>query len=190
MDIARDIDLIYEIGCLRYNKRHWSRYLNPNFQNLSEHIFRVAWIAMILAQYEKVKSTDKILKMAILHDLTESRTVDVDYLSRKYVTRLEKEALDDSLKGTSVEEECKELYKEFEEKKTKEAQIVRDADYLDTEMELLEQEAQGHNLRKVWEKFRLKASKEKFFTDTAKKFYEAIQRSEPHNWQIRAQQGN
>jgi putative hydrolase of HD superfamily len=187
MNIKRDIDLLYEIGTLRHSKRNWTKYLNPNFQNLSEHIFRVAWIALVLAQHEKVKNTDKILKMAILHDLSESRTVDVDHLSRMYVERHEKEALDDSLMGTSVEKEMKDLYKEFEERKTIEARIVRDADYLDTELELLEQESQGHNLRKVWEKFNLKTTREKFTTDSAKKFYDEIQKSEPHNWQVKAQ---
>lgn len=185
MDIKRDLELLYEVGCLRYNERHWTRYLDPNFQNIAEHIFRVSWIAMILAKHEKCENTDRVLKMALLHDLTESRTVDVDYLSQQYVKRFEKKALDDSLEGTSVEEEFKKLYEEFEKSETLEAKIVRDADYLDTELELIEQEAAGHNLREVWEKFRLKSSKEKFQTESGKKFWDEIQGSSPHDWQIK-----
>ncbi|MBN2015615.1 HD domain-containing protein [Candidatus Dojkabacteria bacterium] len=189
MTIKRDLELLYEVGCLRFNKRHWTRYLAPNFQNLAEHMFRVMWISLILAKYEGIKDTEKVLKIALLHDLSESRTVDVDYLSRLYVKRFEEKALNDSLHGTSLEEEFKKLFHEFEERKTKEAQIVRDADYLDTEIELAEQEASGHKLREVWKKFRLKTSKEKFYTKTAKKFWDAIQESNPHDWQVKARKG-
>ena len=72
----RDLEFIYEMGSLRFIERAWKRYLNPDFQNLAEHHLRVAWIALVLANKEGVKNTDKVLKFAIMHDIAESRTGD------------------------------------------------------------------------------------------------------------------
>ena len=93
-----DINFLYEIGTIRYIDRMWKRFLNADFENLAEHHFRVAWIALVIAKHEKVDNTDKILKMALVHDIAESRTGDVDYLSRQYVERNEELGIKDILK--------------------------------------------------------------------------------------------
>lgn len=78
----KDLDFLYEMGCIRFIQRTWKHFLNADFQNLAEHHFRVAWIALMLAKLEKAQNADKILKMALVHDLAESRTGDVNYLQR------------------------------------------------------------------------------------------------------------
>ena len=82
MSMERDIEFIYEVGALRHIDRMWKRFLNADFANNTEHMFRVVWIALIIAKHEGVKDTGKIVKMAIAHDIAESRTGDVDYISR------------------------------------------------------------------------------------------------------------
>ncbi|MDB5178712.1 MAG: hypothetical protein JWN01_655, partial [Patescibacteria group bacterium] len=113
-DSARDIEFIYEIGALRYMQRIWVRFLNPSFQNNTEHMFRVAWIALIIAKREGATDHEKILKMALVHDVSESRTGDVDYLSRQYVKRDQEQGIKDMLSGTALESEFIELWKEYE----------------------------------------------------------------------------
>jgi putative hydrolase of HD superfamily len=86
--------------------------------------------------------------------MSESRSGDLHYVSRQYSSRDESKAIQDTLGQTILEKELIELWEEYEEKKTKEAQIVKDADNLDVDLELKEQEERGHNLRKFFSPIR------------------------------------
>lgn len=185
--MKEDINFIYEIGCLRFMQRTWRQFLNSDFANVPEHIFRVAWIALILAKHENVKNTDKLLKMALVHDITESRTGDVNYISRQYTERKEHKAISDILKDTSLEKEFIELWEECEKKETIEAKIIKDADNLDVDFELKEQSARGGVLDKTFEEIREHVGVNKLFTETAKKIYQSLKSSDPHDWH---RQGN
>jgi putative hydrolase of HD superfamily len=129
----RDIEFLYEIGTLRLTQRQWKRFLNPDFANLADHHLRVIWIALTIAKYEKADA-NKVMKMALVHDIAESRTGDVDYLSRQYVERNSELGLEDMVKDISLEKELLDLQKEYEERKTLEAKIVKDADNLDIDL--------------------------------------------------------
>lgn len=177
----RDLEFLYEIGCLRHIKRTWSRFLTPEFQNLAEHHLRVIWIAMIIAKHEGVKSIEKIVSLAMLHDVPESRTGDVDYLSRQYVKRNEDLGVKDIFAGTVFEKEFISLWKEYEKRDSIEANIVKDADTLDVDMEIQEQEVRGNKIGNSWKNMRLTAAK-KLYTKTAKEIWKAIQTSNPHDW--------
>jgi putative hydrolase of HD superfamily len=183
----RDIEFIYEMGCLRFMQRTWVRFLNPGFQNNSEHAYRVAWIALIIARHEKVTNIEKILLMALSHDISESRTGDVDYLSRQYVDRNEVQGVDDMIAGTILAPDLLDLWNEYEARQTIEAKIVKDTDYLDIDFELSEQAARGHAaLRESKAKMRRHVSETKLSTKTAKLMWEQIQSSNPHAWHANA----
>ena len=185
MTNKRDLELLYEVGCLRFLQRNWRQFLNADFSNETEHSFRVAWIAMILASYEKVENIGKVVQMALVHDVGESRSGDVHYISRLYTSRNEKMAVKDIFEGTSMEKEMIALWKEYEERKTLEAKIVKDADNLDVEFELKEQEAKGETLRKYWFDTR-KRVYNNLYTKSAKKMWKEIQDSSPHDWHFYA----
>jgi putative hydrolases of HD superfamily len=179
--VKRDLELLYEIGALRFVQRAWGQFLITNCQNDIEHTYRVIWIALLLARYEGVTNTEKIIKMALVHDLSESRTGDVHYVSRLYTQRNEEKAIEDILKNTTIGEEMLELWKEYEKKESIEAKIVKDADNLDVDIELKELEAQGSVLNKVWTR---EVIKDVFYTESAKKMWEEIKKSNPHDWHV------
>ena len=161
----------------------WRRFHSTEFANLAEHHFRVFWIAMIIAAGEKNADTGKIAKLALLHDIAESRTGDVDYIARQYVIRNEELAIQDILSDTSIEEEFLALMKEYEERVSPESRIVKDADNLDVDFELVEQDASsGNALRKQWKDMRSFVAKEKLYTETAKKLFDQLMEANPHNW--------
>ena len=113
----RDVDFLYELGALRLIDRQWRRFHSQNFANLADHHFRVAWIALVIAAREGGQiDTGKIVKMALVHDIAESRTGDVDYLSRQYVTKDEAGAARDMMDETSVGEEFLALLEEYEKR--------------------------------------------------------------------------
>jgi putative hydrolase of HD superfamily len=181
----RDLEFLYEIGCLRHIQRTWKQFLNPDFENLSDHLLRVVWIALILAKYEGVENTEKVMKMALVHDLSESRSVDSHYVSRQYVDRHEHEAIADTLNDTAVCDEFLKIWEEYEERECIEAKIVKDADSLDVDLELKEQEYRGLKLGPDTFEGRKFVAKTKLYTESAKKFWNAIQDSNPNDWHIR-----
>ena len=182
--LDRDIDFLYEIGTLRYASRTWNQFLNPGCQNLTEHTLRVIWVALVIAKHEGDVDTDKLIKMALVHDISESRSVDVNYVSRQYADRHEDKAIADTLDGTAVNDEFLPIWEEYERKDCKEAQIVKDADNLDVDLELKELEAMGNKLGTALAPTRARVVETKFYTQTAKDMWNAIQSSNPHHWHI------
>lgn len=180
----RDLEFLYEVGCLRHIQRTWKQFLNPDFENLSEHLLRVIWISLILAKYEGVTDTAKIMKMALVHDLSESRSVDSHYVSRQYVDRHEHEAISDTLEGTAVRDEFLAIWEEYERRDCLEAKIVKDADSIDVDLELKEQEFRGLKLGADTLEGRRFVASAKLFTESGKKFWEMIQTSNPNDWHL------
>lgn len=183
----RDIEFLFEMGTLRFVQRTWKRFLNPDVDNLTEHHFRVLWTSLLIAKYEKVTNIEKLMKMAILHDIAESRTGDVDYLSRQYVVRNEKLGIQDILKGTALEEEFLGIWKEYEKRDSIEAKIVKDADNLAVDFELAEQRSKGNKIgdKSGLNETRKFVARARLYTKTAKKMWDEIQTANPHDWHTR-----
>ena len=184
MSLKKDTELIYEVGMLRFVDRMWKQFFGPDLQNVSEHSFRIIFTSLMIARMEKAKiSEEKIMKMALIHDLVESRTGDTHYLSRRYCHREEGMAIKDILKGTIFEKEFLLLYEEFEERKTLEAKIVKDADNLDVDIEIRETTARGGKAPKDWKNHRKKVYKD-FYTNSARKIAKTIATSDPNDWHM------
>lgn len=180
------MEFLYEMGTLRYIPRMWQRFLRIDGDNLAEHHLRVAWTALFIARYEKATDTDKILKMALIHDIAESRTGDVDYLSRQYVIRNEDLGFEDMINGTAMADELHALYKEYEERTSIESRIVKDADNLAVDFEIREQGFRGAAITKHpdWLGQRKDMRENFLYTKTAKKISDAIHKSDPHDWHL------
>lgn len=178
-NLRSDINFLFEIGNLRFIPRMGNRFLRGLDQNLAEHHFRAFWIAMIIAGREG-GDTGKIAKMVLMHDIPESRTGDADYLSRQYVERNEKLALEDMLSGLPMKEEFEAVWQEYEARETLEAKIAKDADNLDVDFDLFEQAAMGNQLRGHFLESRRFVAKEKLYTKTAKEIFAQLENANPH----------
>ena len=172
------------MGNIRLIDRMWRRFHTTSFANLADHHFRVFWIAMTIAAHEGDVDTGKIAKLAMVHDIAESRAGDVDYLARQYVVRNEELAIQDMLKGTGLEKEFYELWQEYEERESLESKIVKDADNLDVDFELAEQAAGGNALQELWQDNRNFVSKSKLYTETAKQLFDQLTKANPHDWHL------
>jgi putative hydrolase of HD superfamily len=182
MSLKRDLELIYEVGSLRFVDRAWKQFFGPDLQNVSEHSFRIIFTALMIARMEKAKIDEaKLLKMAMVHDLVESRTGDTHYQSRRYCHRDEQMAIKDILKSTVFEKEFLEIYQEFEDRKSLEAKIVKDADNLDIDIEIKETTTRGGKVPSTWKDHRKKVYKD-YYTASAKRLAKAILSSDPNDW--------
>lgn len=177
----RDIDFLFEIGSLRKVPRAWQQILNSPVQNIAEHHFRVILIAWIIAVAEKA-DVNKVIKIAIIHDMAESRTGDIAFMHRDYVTRHEKLAEEHIFKETILEKDAHALLKEYEERKTLEAKIVKDADNLDIDIELKELVKIGDTSAIRMQKDRPNIRANKLNTRTAKAMWDKIQKTDPNDW--------
>lgn len=184
MSIARDLQFLYEIGTMRNLQRAWRQTLGVDVATNPEHTFRVAFIALTLARMEGVQNDEKILKMALVHDLGEARTLDLNYTAKMYVKIDEHKAAHDTLDGTMIRDLLK-VFEEYERRACIEAKIVKDADNLDVDLELKELEERGHKLPKKWGYVRSKiVHDKKLHTKSAKKLWKAIQKSDPAAWHL------
>jgi len=179
--LKRDIETLFEISTFRYLDRVWKQFFNPDVANCAEHTFRVMWIALTLARYESNVNHEKIIKMAMIHDLPELRTGDVHYLSRQYTERKESEAMRDIFKDSVHEQEMNELFGEYEKRQSLESKIVKDADNLDIELELMEMKTKGYSLGSLWTTDRKKLIYPKLHTKSAKIFWDKIHLANPHD---------
>ena len=183
--VSKNIDMLYEISAFRYVQRTWRQFLGLDFANNAEHSFHVAWIALVIASMEGKKiDTGRMLKLALMHDICESRTGDRNYLSRQYIQKNDELAINDIFRGTVLEKEMKDLLVEMEKKESLESRIVKDADTLDIDFEIMEQLSKGNNMGKDWTRFRHAGAYKGLYTNTAKKLFKQIYKSNPHNWHM------
>lgn len=69
-------DLLLKVGKLKTLKRTgWVREAMPDPESVAEHTFRVCFLAFVLADELKADK-DKLLKMALVHDIEEVETLD------------------------------------------------------------------------------------------------------------------
>lgn len=181
--IHRDVEFLYEVGSLRNVQRGWLQHLATDCASDLEHILRVQLLALALARHEGVGNEELILKMALVHDLAESRTADHSIVQKVYVQEDEERALHDLFAGTSLQhlQEAATLYAARE---LPQAKIVKDADNLDVDLELKEIEERGHLLPGKWRRFRKMVRDEKLYTESAKRFWDEIQTSDPASWHM------
>jgi len=183
MSFKRDIEFLFELGSLRNMDRGWRQQLGVDCANDMEHTLRVLWLALILARKHGGLNEDLIMRMALAHDLAETRVSDLAYVQKVYVKADEESALKDTLAGTLLED-FTEIQKQYESRDSMEAKIVKDADNLDVEVELKELAERGHQLPKKWQGLRQFVRDEKLHTDVAKEFWDEIQNSNPADWHL------
>ena len=183
--IKRLTAFFYEIGNLRkVTRSHQQTLLFQDLtDNIASHSFRVTFIGYFLAK-ELGADADKVIKMCLLHDIEETRSGDHNWVHKKYIKTFEDEIRKEQLGGIDNIEEMKELSKEYDERKTIEAKIVKDADLLDQIFLLREYEWQGSKGAKEWlHKEDDNNEQEKLmFTDLAKKIAKEAKKQNPSEW--------
>jgi len=146
------INFLFEARILKYLPKSSLSYLKSPFpENVAEHTFYVTIIAWILAELEKADK-DKVIKMALIHDLAEARGGERNLINKFYSQTLNEPRIikeiskDHNLKIFEIEK----LFQEFFGEKTKEAKITKDADILGDM--LLEKEVfdSGNQKAKRW----------------------------------------
>lgn len=188
MNNKRNLEFLYEVGSLVNMPRGWVHQLGVACASVSEHTFRVVWISLMIARREgQPIDENKMIKMALVHDLGETRTSDLGYVAKGYTKPDEETAVKDLFAETLVDD-FKNIWEEYEKRDCLEAKVVRDADNLDLDLEQQELKERGHQLPDKWLNHTRKMVRdEKLYTQTAKEMFDEIWQSDPSSWHMSSQ---
>ena len=180
-EIENLIKLVLEFRLLKYIPRACLPYLkNIVPENIAEHTFYTVIFAWVLGKMEKEVNQEKIIKMALIHDLPEVRGGDKNLINKFYSPPLnELRIMEDIVKDYQLKDlEFLKLLKEFKKEKTKESKIVRDADILAQMLVEKESIDVGNFKAKRW----LSTSLKRLKTKNAKRLGKALYEIDTDKW--------
>ena len=173
-------NFLFEMGILKRIKRNGCQHLGSNLGTIAEHSFRCAIIGYSLAKMENLDE-NKVLKMCLFHDIAETRIGDLNAINKQYIKdkkKSEEKAIKDQCENLSFGNKIIELFQKFEEKKTKEAILAKDADILEQLISVKEIYDTGNPQALDWIEF----SKKSLKTKIAKQLAEQIIKSNKRDW--------
>jgi putative hydrolase of HD superfamily len=164
MDGDALLGLFLEAATLkRLPRSGWLMRGVPHVESVADHSFGVAFMALALAnalqdsgELDADLDMAKVLSMAILHDLTEVRLMDLPLsaarlLSGPVKSQAEAEALSGLLEPLAGAGRLKSVWQEFEDETNPEGRLVRDADKLEMMVQCLRYEQAGsRGLDEFW----------------------------------------
>ncbi len=126
-------------------------------ESVAEHSFRVALLALLLGELVEGVDSDRLLRMALLHDLPESLLTDlplraVQLVGRDAKRQAERAAWDRLLPAGTQLDSWRALWDEFEAGETLEAKLARAADKMEMLLQAYEYQRAGcRNLDDFWQ---------------------------------------
>ncbi len=131
-------------------------------ESVADHSFGVTWMAMLLADRARAiglePNVEKVLRMALLHDLTEARTGDLPATIKRYfdngvLHHADEQIAQEMLTNLGeIGETYLQHWREYEARQTLESCIVKAADKLDLLLQAREYEKGGaRHLHEFWE---------------------------------------
>jgi putative hydrolase of HD superfamily len=146
----------------RLDRTGWVlRGLPPGAESVASHSYGVALTAMLLADECASRGVEvdvaRVLRLALLHDLQETRTGDMprtvaEYYGAETRRAAERAAFDDIVRGASHAAKYSELHEDYETRASVEARLVKAADVIDLLAQALYFERAGaRGLSEFWE---------------------------------------
>lgn len=169
---------IYEMGIHQRTPRSGLWFLGSGSQSVADHLFRVAMISYALCYMEPKADKNKVLFMALTHDIGEGRVSDLNYVHQRYGRLAEQKAVEDIAQSVPFGKDFENAYKEEQARKTLEAKLVKDADQLEWIATLRVEEDKGNKKAKRWANIALKRLK----TDPAQKLGKLLMTTHPDAW--------
>lgn len=131
-------------------------------ESVASHAYGVAVIAMLLADRARARGLEvdgeRLLRMALLHDLTESRTGDLPSTIKKYFGKKNVKDADDRIAEEMfaqlgpLGDGYRALWREYEHRESLESKLVKAADKFDLLLQSIEYEKGGaRSLDEFWE---------------------------------------
>jgi putative hydrolase of HD superfamily len=183
-DIDRAVAMLLRASALKTAPRTgWALRGIAAPESVAAHAHGVALAALLLLELvDEPLDRARVLAMAILHDLPEAVTGDLSLGASALLPSgakrvMEECALADLLGGLECVDSWRELWAEYEARRTPEANLVRDADRLDLLLQALAYEETTGNRRlgEFWQA----GAREPFAQPASQRIAEALARRRP-----------
>ncbi len=174
-------DLLFEAKILKNIPRSGFHFLGAGKESVAEHVFITTFIAYVMSKIMPDVDALRLITMCLVHDITEARTGDLNYVQKKYVKAEENKALKDATREIPFADSLSDLLHEFNEGKSAEAKLARDADQLSLVLELKSLMDIGYKVPEKWMPFVLA----RLQTKTGKKLSENILKTTEDNWWLK-----
>ena len=149
----RIVEFLFEAGMLKRTPRSGWQFLGSGSESVADHTFRTALISFALARLDGTVDAERVVLLALVHDLPEARTGDLNYMNQKYVVADEERAARDLAHGLPFGDELAGLLDEYRAESSSEARLVHDADQLELLLSLKEQRDTGNLQADEWMPF-------------------------------------
>ncbi len=162
-------------GLKKLVRKGWTLRDVPNPESVADHTFGVSILALIAAR-ETQLDMEKILTMAIIHEICEPITGDItpyDNIPPKEKQRRELEAAAEILNPIDPNGVLLELWKDFEFQRTPEGKLVKELDRLEMTLQARQYEREHHLDLEEFFQF----TEEKLETPELKAIFQTIQNS-------------
>ncbi len=169
---------IYETGIHSKTPRSGLWFLGSGSQSVADHLFHTAMIAYTLCYLEPKADKNKVVLMALFHDIGEGRTSDLNYVHQRYGRLSESNAVEDIARDLPFGKEIADLYREEQAKETIESRLVKDADSLEWISTLRGEEVKGNIKARPWIDIALKRLK----TESGQKLGAMLSEVHPDAW--------
>ena len=149
----RIVDFLFEVGMLKRTPRSGWQFLGAGSESVAEHVFRTTMIAYVLSRMDGSVDADRVLRLALVHDLPEARTGDLNYVHQKYVQADEARAAEDMTSDLPFGDELRELLAEYRTGSSPESILAHDADQIEMLLQLKEHLDGGSPAAAEWTPF-------------------------------------
>ena len=172
------VNFLFETGQLKRVKRSGWWLINiKDPESVAEHSHRTAVMGYFLAKLEKV-DVFKVVLMCLFNDIHEARLNDLHKVGHRYIDFKEAEEKAFTEQLQNVDHDLLKVMKEFQERKTKEAIVARDADLLENALQAQEYHKMGFTDAQDWIDNIRKVIK----TESGKKLLKEIENADPNDW--------
>jgi putative hydrolase of HD superfamily len=141
------VRLCYEAGHLKRSRRTgWWVAGIKDPESVAEHSWRTAVLAYFIAHAEGA-DPERTVTIGVFHDLAETRTGDIEYVGRRYLTAAPDEAIAKDQAAdlpAAMTDAFLGVIRQLEDDATPEAACARDADKLECLLQAREYQHQGH----------------------------------------------
>ncbi|SFV73491.1 metal dependent phosphohydrolase [Desulfovibrio piger] len=175
--LERITDFFHEAGHLRHTPRSGYAFLGSGSENVAEHSYRTSVIGYTLAKLAGADAA-RVTFLCLFHDLHEARTGDFNYVNHRYDTCRDREALQDAVDGTGLEQDILDGWDEWQERRSLEARLAHDADQLDLICNLKAELDKGNKFAADW----LESAVKRLRSPQAQALCEVILRTDHNRW--------
>jgi putative hydrolase of HD superfamily len=175
------VRFLFEVGQLkRVARSGWWVAGVTQPESVAEHSFRCAWIGYLLARRDGRADPARVTLMCLMNDLHEARINDLHKVAQSYLDfpAAETKAFLDQARSIPEGAELEPLHLEYQEGKSRDAALARDADRLEAAFQALEYMATGHRGCESW----IESARAALRTEIAREMFAALVEFDPTTW--------